>query len=120
MVCNTILAGGKTFLIDSCQQSYLKTVNPFLLTIALYGKKIVCFRFIPSEFLAHVNEIILKGKRTTELQIDIIKLLSTVSKDVSTPFCKGEIKGFHQLKFYSVFSYSTSMRLLLLKTLQIP
>ena len=82
-------------------------------------KKIVCFCFIPSEFLAHVNEIILKGKRTTELQIDIIKLLSTVSKDVSTPFCKGEIKGFHQLKFYSVFSYSTSMRDLLLKTLQI-
>ena len=82
-------------------------------------KKIVCFCFVPSEFLAHVNEIILKGKRTTELQIDIIKLLSTVSKDVSTPFCKGEIKGFHQLKFYSVFSYSTSMRDLLLKTLQI-
>ena len=119
LVCNTILAGGKTFLIDSCQQFYLKTLNLFLFTIALYGKKIVCFCFILSEFLAHVNEIILKGKRTTELQIDIIKLLSTVSKDVSTPFCKGEIKGFHQLKFYSVFSYSTSMRDLLLKTLQI-
>ena len=57
-----------------------------------------------------------KNNRAT---IDIIKLLSTVSKDVSTPFCKGEIKGFHQLKFYSVFSYSTSMRDLLLKTLQI-
>ena len=79
-------------------------------------KKIVCFRFIASEFLVHVNEIILKGKITTQLQIDIIKLLSTVSKDVSTSFWKvGEIKSFHQLKFYSVFSYGTSMHDLLLK-----
>ena len=83
-------------------------------------KKIVCFRFIPSDFSVHVNKIILKGKRTTQLQIDIIKLLSTVSKDVSTPFWKvGEIKSFHQLKFYSVFSYSTFMYDLLLKTSQI-
>ena len=83
-------------------------------------KKKVCFRFIPSELLVYVNEIILKGKRTTQLQIDIIKLLSTVSKDVSTPFWKvGEVKSFLQLKFYSVFSYSTSMHDLLLKTLQI-
>ena len=49
LVRNTILAGVKTFLIDSCQQILLETVNPFLFTIALYGKKIVCFRFIPSE-----------------------------------------------------------------------
>ena len=82
-------------------------------------KKIVYFRFIPSEFLVHMDEIILKGKRTIQLQIDIIKLFSTVSKDVSTPFCKGEIKSFHQLKFYSVFSYSTSVHDLLLKSLQI-
>jgi len=69
-------------------------------------KKIVCFRCIPSEFLVHVNEIILKGKRTTQLQIDIIKLLSTVSKDVSTPFWKvGEIKSFHQLKVPELDKY---------------
>ena len=49
LVRNTILAGVKTFLIDSCQQILLETVNPFFFSIALYGKKIVCFRFIPSE-----------------------------------------------------------------------
>ena len=119
LVCNTILAGGKTFLIDSCQQFYLKTVSPFMFTIALYGKKnsLLPFYFVGVFSSRERNNS--ERKRTTELQIDIIKLLSTVSKDVSTPFCKGEIKGFHQLKFYSVFSYSTSMRDLLLKTLQI-
>ena len=88
LVRNTILAGVKTFLIDSCQQILLETVNPFLFTIALYGKKnsLLPFYSVGGLISVHENEIILKGKRTTQLQIDIIKLLSTVSKDVSTPF----------------------------------
>ena len=119
LVCNTILAGGKTFLIDSCQQFYLKTVSPFMFTIALYGKKNSLLPFYYVGVFSSRERNNSERKRTTERQIDIIKLLSTVSKDVSSPFCKGEIKGFHQLKFYSVFSYSTSMRDLFLKTLQI-
>ena len=75
-ICNAVLAGVKTFLIDSRQQILFGTVNPFLFTFALCGKKIVCFRFIPSDFLVHVNEIILKGKRTTQLRIDILKLIN--------------------------------------------
>ena len=88
-------------LIDFCQQVFWGIIIFFLPTLYDQNARL-CF-FFSWDCIVDGTRLVWKGKEKSSYKLTLfIKLLSTVLKDLLTPFSKvGKIESCNTLKFYS-------------------